>query len=235
MTNAAFPEVFASQVLPVDLSAVTLNNSPVPLQHVAVRWEDVWSQLVGANLTFRSCTWANNSCIVVLHHNRANVRQFALTDRELSVLMRALDGQSQKEIAAAQGLSASTIGASLKSALLKLGFATQKHITPVAALMLSHEQVYTMDQGAPPVYAVAGGECVVAASRPVDWSRVPKLTSSELEITRLLIQGNPNADIARQRKTSLHTVENQVASLLRKAGAKNRFDLLKTLLRPARA
>jgi DNA-binding CsgD family transcriptional regulator len=81
----------------------------------------------------------------------------------------------------------------------------------------------------PPVYTVGRSDLVLAATAAADWSRVPGLTASELEITRLLIQGKPNNEIARLRETSMHTVENQVASLLRKSNTRNRFDLLKLL------
>jgi DNA-binding CsgD family transcriptional regulator len=174
--------------------------------------------------------WANDRCVVVFQQSRNTARQFALTDRELIVLQRALRGESQKEIAQTQGLSASTIGASLKSAMLKLGFPSQRHTAPIAALTLSHERNYgagVLDR--PPVYTVGRSDLVLAATAAADWSRVPGLTASELEITRLMIQGRPNNEIAKSRETSLHTVENQVASLLRKAGTRNRFELMKKL------
>jgi DNA-binding CsgD family transcriptional regulator len=224
---------FASQALPVDLSSLSL-GSPGPLERISMTWAEVWGQLVEARVRFRSTLWGNDRCVVVFHQSRSNVRQFALTDRELLVLQQTLDGESQKQIAAGQSLSASTIGASLKSALLKLGFPSQRHTAPIAALILSHEFPHPVT-GAPPVYSISNGEYILAATHQVDWSRVPTLTNSEVDITRLLVQGKPNQEISRLRNTSLHTVENQVASLLRKAGARNRFDLLRTLYQPLRA
>jgi DNA-binding CsgD family transcriptional regulator len=221
----------------VDLSNVDLSSispvAPPPLAHVTMSWGEVWSKLVHAKVRFRSTLWANDRCVVLFQQSKSNARQFALTDRELLVLRRTLNGESQKELAATQGLSSSTIGASLKSAMLKLGFPTQRHTLPIAALTWSHDHGHGATRARPPVYAVAHGESVLAATGLVDWNRVPRLTSGEREITRLLIQGKLNSEIAYSRNTSLHTVENQVASLLRKAKAHNRFDLLRTLYAPA--
>ncbi len=224
---------FVSQALPVDLSSLSVGSS-APLDRVSMTWGKVWEQLVEARVRFRSTLWGNDRCVVVFHESRSNVRQFSLTDRELFVLQKTLEGDSQKQIACGQNLSPSTIGASLKSALLKMGFPSQRHTAPIAALILSHEFPHPVT-GRPPVYSVANGEFILAATHQVDWSRVPTLTNSEVDITRLLVQGKPNQEIARLRSTSLHTVENQVASLLRKAGARNRFDLLRTLYLPLRA
>ncbi len=214
-------------------SAPTRGPSPPPLAHTHLAWSEVWTQLAAAHIRFRSTLWANDRCVVLFQHFRNSARQFALTPRELLVLRRSLAGESQKEIALKQGLSASTIGASLKAAMLKLGFPSQRHTAPIAALIWSHAPGHSMHMSPPPVYSVGtDNESILAATNIVDFDRIPRLTASELEITRLLIQGKPNADIAALRDTSLHTVENQVASLLRKAQARNRFDLLRVLYEP---
>jgi DNA-binding CsgD family transcriptional regulator len=223
------PAPESAGTLPADLAGLPLGGYP-QVECTPLAWDEVWSQLMAAKLRFRSTLWANDRCVVVFHQSRNNVRQFALSGRELVVLQRSLQGESQKTIANDQGLSPSTIGASLKSAMLKLGFPSHRCTTPISALALSHERSYGQRPAErPPVYSVGRGDLVLAATAQVDWSRVPTLTGSELEITRLLVQGKPNSEIARVRQTSLHTVENQVASLLRKAGAKHRFDLLKLL------
>jgi DNA-binding CsgD family transcriptional regulator len=215
--------------IPADLAGLPL-GAYTQVEYTPLSWNEVWAQLMAAKLRFRSTLWANDRCVVVFHQSRNNVRQFALSGRELVVLQRSLQGESQKAIAADQGLSASTIGASLKSAMLKLGFPSHRCTTPISALALSHERSDAQRSAdRPPVYSIGRGDLVLAATAAADWSQVPSLTGSELEITRLLVQGKPNSEIARVRQTSLHTVENQVASLLRKAGARHRFDLLKLL------
>jgi DNA-binding NarL/FixJ family response regulator len=53
------------------------------------------------------------------------------------------------------------------------------------------------------------------------------LTSAEEAVLRLVINGASNEEIARTRATSVRTVANQVASLLRKLQAGSRFDLIR--------
>lgn len=204
-----------------------------PLAHVPLPWSEVWLQLIEARLRFRSTLWSGERCVVLFQLCRSPSRQFALTERELHVVRRTLSGDSQKDIAVSLGLSSSTIGASMKAALLKLGFPSQRHTAPIAALIWSHAPGHPLSMEPAPVYSVGhSNESILAATNVANYDRLPTLTPSERGITQLLVQGKPNGEIAALRKTSPHTVENQVASLLRKAGARNRFDLLRTLYEP---
>ena len=53
----------------------------------------------------------------------------------------------------------------------------------------------------------------------------PVLTPAEREVMTLLLAGKSNGEIARQRKTAVRTVANQVASLFRKFGVGSRAAL----------
>ena len=55
----------------------------------------------------------------------------------------------------------------------------------------------------------------------------PELTTAERAVLSRVIKGESNAAIARARKTSVRTIANQVASLLRKTGASSRYDLIR--------
>jgi DNA-binding NarL/FixJ family response regulator len=55
----------------------------------------------------------------------------------------------------------------------------------------------------------------------------PDLTEAERSVLELLVTGASNADIARARGSSKHTVANQVRSLLHKLGANSRYDLMR--------
>jgi len=48
------------------------------------------------------------------------------------------------------------------------------------------------------------------------------LTSAQLDVARAIARGASNAEIARRRGTSVRTVANQVASILRRLGATSR-------------
>lgn len=52
------------------------------------------------------------------------------------------------------------------------------------------------------------------------------LAPGEREVLRLLLAGHSNIEIATARGTSARTIANQVASLLKKLGARSRFELI---------
>ena len=56
---------------------------------------------------------------------------------------------------------------------------------------------------------------------------VEGLTDAERDVLARVARGASNAEIAKERKTSVRTVANQVASLLRKTSAKSRYDLIR--------
>ncbi len=53
-----------------------------------------------------------------------------------------------------------------------------------------------------------------------------RLSASEAQVAKLVIQGLSNAEIATRRGTSVRTVANQVASILRKLGMESRNALM---------
>jgi DNA-binding NarL/FixJ family response regulator len=55
----------------------------------------------------------------------------------------------------------------------------------------------------------------------------PQLTPAERAVLTKVVEGASNAEIAQSRRSSVRTVANQVASLLRKLGAGSRFDLIR--------
>jgi DNA-binding NarL/FixJ family response regulator len=57
------------------------------------------------------------------------------------------------------------------------------------------------------------------------------LTDAEREIVAAIARGWSNAEIAAARGTSVRTVANQIATLLRKHGAASRYDLVRVLKR----
>lgn len=74
------------------------------------------------------------------------------------------------------------------------------------------------------------GEEFAILSWPLDAPSGPRpafrCTDAERAVLRLLVDGASNVAIARARGCSPRTVANQVASLLRKAGARSRFELI---------
>jgi DNA-binding NarL/FixJ family response regulator len=74
-------------------------------------------------------------------------------------------------------------------------------------------------------FTVAEGEFIVL-SFPAEAPALPEsLTTTEQAITAGLLAGLSNREIALSRGVAVRTVANQVASVLRKAGVRSRFEL----------
>jgi DNA-binding NarL/FixJ family response regulator len=75
-------------------------------------------------------------------------------------------------------------------------------------------------------FEVAGERFVVFAfpAAPPKPAQTP-LSASETHVLQLIIGGRSNAEIAAARSTSVRTVANQVASILKKLGVGSRYEL----------
>lgn len=199
------------------------------VEYTPASWYEIWNKLLSAELRFRNAVWNDGRCIVLFRRNTAPARQFALTNRESTVLIRTLQGERQKLIAAEAKIAASTVANSLKSARTKLGFEDRLDAAPLATLIVANG---TDDASIYPqrnIFSANRGEWYVASSPRPDWSGFPEITRSERLIAHAIIEGRTNTEIAIARETSVHTVENQVASLFRKVNASGRFDLIRVL------
>jgi DNA-binding CsgD family transcriptional regulator len=118
--------------------------------------------------------------------------------REAEVVRQLARGSSQKEVAYALGISAGGVSAALERARMRLGLTNRLELVRVARASFGRI-------GQP---VASGG-----------------LTDAERAVLSLLREGLTNADIARLRGASQHTVANQVASILKKTSATNRREL----------
>lgn len=66
------------------------------------------------------------------------------------------------------------------------------------------------------------GEDLLVLSMPAASGLAASLSPAEIEVARAIVRGSSNAEIARARGTSVRTVANQVASILRRLGAGSR-------------
>ena len=72
-----------------------------------------------------------------------------------------------------------------------------------------------------------GREEMLVFEWPEGRKEVQGLTDAERDVLARVVRGDSNAEIAKARKSSVRTVANQVASLLRKTRAKSRYDLIR--------
>lgn len=79
-----------------------------------------------------------------------------------------------------------------------------------------------------------GGVELLIVSYPIEPSDLfadTALTKAEAEVAELAIEGKSNAEIAAARDTSVRTVANQMASILRKLGLGSRRELAVSYVR----
>jgi DNA-binding CsgD family transcriptional regulator len=218
--------------VPIPAPQVSFPNS-WPSEYTPVAWPEVWRRLAGAQLRFRSATWTDGKCVVLFRKPLTLNRQLALTHREHTVLLRTLRGDRQKLIALDARIAPSTVANCLKTAMQKLGFKNRLDAAPLAALLLCNSSATQANPEACTQFVSNDGEYIFASAARPDWSRFPDVTRSERQIAALIVEGKSNTEIAHLRDTSIHTVENQVASLFKKLEASGRFDLVRVLYRPA--
>jgi DNA-binding NarL/FixJ family response regulator len=136
-------------------------------------------------------------------------RRLSLRERE--VASRIARGMSQGAVAAELGVSASTVASVASGVVKKLGLRSTREL-PLFWRDTSGQPVAL---GRADLFGVCGVEHVPAA----------KLTPAERDVLEGLTRGLSNREIADRRRSSLRTVANQVARLLKKHGASSRLEL----------
>jgi len=145
----------------------------------------------------------------------------SLTEREHAVANYAALGASNKEIAYILGIATSTVGVLLKLAVRKLGCSRRTDI----AVFFSSPEVVTVE---------VGGEALKVVQKPhldpKGLSRIAtELTEAEREVVAAIVEGHTEAAIARRRRTSIRTVQNQLGQIYRKTGCRSRAELVAKL------
>ena len=129
-----------------------------------------------------------------------------LRPRECEALRVAAAGGSAKDVAVALEISPSNARALLSTATRKLGL-----------------------RGRADLYRVDPRGANESTPAPTDHPLLTRLSAAEREVARLILLGATNAEISRERRVSVRTVANQVASILRKLRLRARADLVATV------
>lgn len=223
---AAVPDFVVESYARRTEDAAAQPSATASSERTPVAFNDLWDALVGASLRYHMTLETPSDCVLVFRKSRSRLRHFALTAREQRMFYRTLLGDRQKLIAAEASVASSTVANCLRSAMMKLGFRTRLEAAPLAALTLSHQLRGSAQIHGFEIFAVRGGEFVFAKASCPNWTRFPQLTASEQQICKMIIAGKSNVQISQERKTTVGTVQNQVASLFRKMGVSSRFELL---------
>jgi DNA-binding NarL/FixJ family response regulator len=158
-------------------------------------------------------------------------RQERLSERERTVAQLAARGEPLKVIADNCAISLQAVSTYLTRAKRKLGVASR---TELVRAMVQNDGG-TSSKGAP--------VALVAHLRfDEEWFRVLRrpatagaamsllLTHAEAEVLAGLLRGLPDAEIARDRGTTVRTVAAQVAAIVRKEHVGSRTELVATVL-----
>lgn len=160
---------------------------------------DVWNALVGGVVSLVPRIQGSKRNYLVVENAPARAHFRALSKSELDVVAYASRGLSLKMISYGLGLPLPTVSARLAAAASKIGLATRMELVRVAATLLNDPRAHIEDD---------------------------ELTLAERDVLDLLARGLTNREIAERRGRSVHTIANQVASLLAKTKAPTRRALV---------
>jgi DNA-binding CsgD family transcriptional regulator len=165
--------------------------------------------------------------IAAIENSPDNLDPRALRAREGAAARLAADGAAPKDIAYALGVSPSNARALLASALAKLGLTSRAELFRWNP---SHAHIHVVSSN-PALEAMVIPE-QKAEPRSIAFAA---LTNAEAAVASLAAEGMSNLDIARARGTSVRTIANQMATILRKLGVSSRDDILRRAVPEARA
>lgn len=202
-----------------------------PTDAVAI-WDDVvtgrWSLLEEFDSN-------GERCFVARQNEPDTPGSPALSARERQIVAHASRGYSNKHIAYELGLCSSTVAAQLTSAARKLGVSSRETLLHAFAVLGGAPDHPIEDDGAPAqphddptvrVIQFRHDDHEYALIRIAITPRLPpSLTTAEAAVATLAIEGLSNAAIAKQRKTSVRTVANQLRSIYSKLEVGSRRQL----------
>lgn len=190
----------------------------------------IWRELTGGTARGVGAFCHDERAYVILEQRNAPPTRTNPTSFE--VLRRTLRGEAQKSISADLELTPSAISLASSRALEQMGFVGTARQAPALLVLAAHSTTAHGRALLGRTSLLAYGERlrrVVSAPLPEAAPRA-LLSSSERVVTRLVLQGMGNAEIATLRGTATSTVRNQLASVSTKLRAAGRFGLFRSLL-----
>jgi DNA-binding CsgD family transcriptional regulator len=175
----------------------------------------LWQGLVGGRWSLVE-RWDTDRkrFIVAVENQPDNLDPRALRPREGAAARLATGGAAAKDIAYALGISPSNARALLASALQKLGLRSRRELLR-----------WNPKRAEVHVIAEQPNLRVLAIPEQRPGPAFNSLTEAERIVAALAADGKSNTEIARARGTSVRTVANQMAAILRKLGVGSRADI----------
>ena len=159
----------------------------------------------------------------LLTRRNASPGDRAFTKREREVIALSSHGHANKVIAFELGITPSTVSTHLSRAAAKLGMSSRYEIMQTCVALASSDVAVK--------YVDHAGERYAVLALPIELRIPVVLSPAQREVAVLVFQGLSNAAIAKVRKTSVRTVANQIAAILRKLKVGSRAQLIAYLMK----
>jgi len=200
---------------------------PIPTRNDPVA--AFWRSLTNGRLCVVETFMTGGCCCAITEERAPTSDVYGLTDREIVLLHRTFQTETQKVLAAGFDLSVAAISQLLGGALQKLGVSGRVGCTPLPIVLAALRYCGVVEL--PRAYVTSHedqGRRYVALGLPAfDSSLLPGLSSAEREVAAHHAAGATYGQIASRRMTSPRTVANQIASLSKKLEVHGRFDLIR--------
>ncbi|HEY3500992.1 MAG TPA: LuxR C-terminal-related transcriptional regulator [Polyangiaceae bacterium] len=187
-----------------------------------------WRGLVNGELRVLETFALERYCCAIAEERPLQARK-PLNERELVMLHRAIQAETQKVLAAGFDLSVPAVSQLLSGALRKLGVACRVQSTPLPIVLVGLRYCGTIHL--PPTelfrFEHEGGRYVALGLPALDSRFLPDLSPAERQVAWLTAIGQNPTQIAEQRQTAACTVTNQVAALHKKLAVHGRFELIR--------
>ncbi|HEX6274873.1 MAG TPA: helix-turn-helix transcriptional regulator [Polyangiaceae bacterium] len=189
----------------------------------------LWRSLTNGRLCVVETFMAGGCCCAITEERTPASDVHALTDREIVLLHRTFQTETQKVLAAGFDLSVAAISQLLGGALQKLGITCRVGCTPLPIVLaaLRYCGVVELPDAYVTTHEEHGRRYVALALPAFDVALLPGLSGAEREVAAHHAAGATYGQIATRRITSPRTVANQIASLSKKLEVHGRFDLIR--------
>lgn len=216
------------QTLANSVSEFPAATLPENSAQMSATLRSVWLGLIGGRFSVLSTTTTSESVTLRVRH-RAAVRPHA---RAAQIFDAASGGELQKAVAIDQGLAPSSVAAMLRQVTRGMGLSCKFSRLPLAIPLLRHmvarPELVSLHLEQEPARAAA--PVLVIEMWRCDDVIASKLSKSEYEVARQLLEGRTYRQMAISRATSVRTIANQVSSVFKKLGVSGRFEVLRSAL-----
>jgi DNA-binding CsgD family transcriptional regulator len=188
-----------------------------------------WRALVAGELRLLETFSVDRYSCAIAEERPAGARK-PLSERELVLLHRAVQAETQKVLAAGFDLSVPAVSQLLSGALRKLGVSCRVGSTPLPVVLVALKYCESIQLPSAELFRFEHeGKGFLAIGLPsLDTRVLPELSPAEREVAWLTAIGQNPAQIAEARRTAACTVTNQVAALHKKLAVHGRFELIRS-------